>query len=122
VDVDTSNTVSWVIEVELKPGALDAFRALTREMVDASRSEPGTQIYERYLSTDGRRAHIVERYLDSDAALVHLARFCDEFADRFLALLDRGIARVYGPATNELKAKLDELGAQYFGYLDGFSR
>ncbi len=44
--------VAWHVELAVKPGALEAFRALTDEMVEATRGEPGVLRYERFVSAD----------------------------------------------------------------------
>lgn len=64
---------SWHVELQVKPGALDALRALTRPMVESTKSEPGTLIYERYISDDRQTVHVFERYIvDCHNALPHL--------------------------------------------------
>ena len=40
------------MQLKVPPGQLEAFRALTAEMVVFSRGEPGTLAYERFLSED----------------------------------------------------------------------
>jgi quinol monooxygenase YgiN len=109
-----------VIQLTVKPAALAEFQALTREMVAATRSEPGAVCYERYLNGDGRTVHIYERYVDATAAVAHLKRFQGSFAAQFDALVDRGPVFVYGTVSDELRLLLDRLGAVYFDFLDGF--
>src|SRR5690348_2518450 len=58
-------------------------------MVEGSRAEAGTLIYERYLASDRRSVYLVERYADVHAAVNHLRRFSDFFADRFAELVER---------------------------------
>ena len=42
-----SDTVSWVLEMAIKPGELENFKALMEEMVEATQStQPDTTIYE----------------------------------------------------------------------------
>ena len=41
-----ANEVSWLLEVAVKPGALDGFKVLMKEMVESSLAEPGTLSYE----------------------------------------------------------------------------
>jgi quinol monooxygenase YgiN len=64
--------VVWQVELVVKPGTLDNFRALTGEMVEATRGEPGVLNYERFISADGTVIHLYERYADSAAAVAHL--------------------------------------------------
>ena len=115
-----TEAVCWVIQLTVKPAALGEFQALTREMVTATRSEPGAVCYERYLNDDGRSVHIYERYVDAAAAVAHLKRFQESFGERFVALVDRGPVFVYGTLSHELRSLLDPLGAVYFEFLDGF--
>ena len=42
--------ISWRVELAVKPGELENFQALTGEMVEATREEPGTLSYERFAS------------------------------------------------------------------------
>lgn len=86
------NTVSWVVELAVRPLALDSFRSLTDEMVEATRAEPGALVYERFVSGDGGIVHLYERYV------------------------------VYGDPSPELRAVLDGIGAAYLRPLGGFSR
>ena len=50
--------VAWQVELAVKPGALNNFRALTEEMVESTRGEPGVLCYERFVSADGTVVHI----------------------------------------------------------------
>jgi quinol monooxygenase YgiN len=50
--------VSWQVELAVKPGELDNFRALTAEMMESSRAEPVVLSYERFVSADGQVVHV----------------------------------------------------------------
>ena len=67
-----ANTVSWNLQVAVRDGRVEDFAALMHEMVESTRQEPGTQIYEWFLSPDRKTCHIYERYADSDAAMAHI--------------------------------------------------
>ena len=110
--------VSWHVELAVKPGELENFRALTREMVEVARSEPGVLIYERFAGKDGKVVHVYERYSDSAAALAHLLEFQRRFGERFSGMVDRKRFTVLGDADDELKRLLDGFGATI--YLDPF--
>ena len=70
-----SNHISWHVELQVKPGQLNDLRALTEQMVESTRTEPGALIYERYISDDHQIVHVFERYVDSNAAVAHLTAF-----------------------------------------------
>lgn len=114
--------VSWLLELVVKPGELDKFRALMHEMVGSTRAEPGALSYEWFVSEDGKVVQIYERYADSAAVLTHLRGFGDKFAERFLAMVEPTRFTVFGAPSDEAKAALDGFGATYLGPFGGFAR
>jgi quinol monooxygenase YgiN len=117
-----STEISWHVELAVKPGKLEDFRILTREMVEATRGEPGALIYERFVSEDGTVVYGYERYADSSAAVAHLVAFGTTYRDRFVATVERKRFAVFGVPSAELRGMLDAFGATYQAPLDGFSR
>jgi quinol monooxygenase YgiN len=119
---DGSGHVSWIVDLELRAGALQEFLLLTTEMVSATLSEPGALIYERSISLDETRIVVYERYADAGAAMRHLETFAARFGERFTALVHRRSFTVFGAVTDELKEYLSPLGATFATYLVGFAR
>jgi quinol monooxygenase YgiN len=117
-----SNHISWHVELQVKAGQLNDLRALTGQMVESTRTEPGALIYERYISDDHQIVHVFERYVDSNAAVAHLTAFAKMYGERFAQMVDRKRFAVFGTPTVELKEILDPLGATYVAALAGFSR
>ena len=105
----------------VKPGEFDNFLALTREMVEFTKGEPGVLIYERFVSNDGQFVYVYERFVDSDAAVAHLQAFGSLYGDRFAKMVERRRFTVFGLPSDELRKILDTFGAHYLMYLDGFS-
>ena len=105
--------ISWRVELAVKAGELENFQALTGEMVEATREEPGTLSYERFVTDDGKFVHVYERYADSAAALVHLRKFGKIFGEQFASMVDRIRFTVFGNPSDELKGLLDDFGATY---------
>lgn len=65
-----SDAVHWLLALNIKEGELDNFKALVKEMVDATKAnEPGTLNYEWFVSDDEKTCHIYERYADSAATM-----------------------------------------------------
>jgi quinol monooxygenase YgiN len=113
--------IALVLEVAVKPDALDEFGALIREAVaEDEAAEPGSRILECF--TDGQVAHFYERYQDSAAALTHLQRFGENYASRFMALCTPGRLNVYGEPSDEVKAALAAFSPRYLQPLAGFAR
>ena len=86
--------ISWHVELQVKPGQMAAFRALTLEMVQATKTERGTLIYERFIAHDNEAVHVFERYSDSAAAAAHLRTFAQMYGKRFADLLKRSSQKV----------------------------
>src|SRR5215470_2455096 len=117
-----SAQISWYVELKVKPGLMDAFRTLTREMIESTKSERGALIYERFIGDDNQSIHVFERYADSAAAVAHLTTFARLHAERFAKLVERKRFTVFGTPTPELRQILDPLGAKYCALLSGLSR
>ena len=118
-----SDAVHWVIELNVKDGQLDAFKALAREMSEATQAnEPGATHYEWFISGDGKAVHIYERYVDSAATMIHLGTFGEKFAERFLACVDPARIVVYGDPSADVREALAAFGAAHLAQFAGFAR
>lgn len=114
--------VSWVIELAVKDGALEAFTELRDEMVSGTSTEPETLGYEWYISADDRTVHIFEKYADSESMVSHVGGFMEKWAQRFLACVDVTRFVVYGDPSPAARELLDGFGPEYLGPWEGFSR
>jgi len=117
-----SGHVSWLVDLQLQPGALSAFLQLTQHMVERALSEPGALIYERSISTDATRIIVFERYSGANAAIEHLRSFTLLFGTRFSELVTRRTFIVFGDVTDDLKDLLSPLGATFATSVAGFAR
>ena len=118
-----SDAVHWVLELNVKDGQLDAFKALAREMSEATQAdEPGATHYEWFTDADGKTVHITERYADSAATMIHLGNFGAKFAERFLACVDPARLTVYGDPSAEVRGALAGFGAAHMTQFAGFAR
>lgn len=118
-----SDTVSWNLQVNVREGQLEDFRALMQEMVSATQAnEPGTLAYEWFLNEDGSACHIYERYSDSAAVMTHLGAFDANFGARFLESVEPTALSVYGEPSADVRGVLDGFGAKYLGPFGGFAR
>ncbi|MYJ95355.1 MAG: antibiotic biosynthesis monooxygenase [Proteobacteria bacterium] len=116
-----TSEVSWQVELAVKPGKLDNFRALTREMVESTKDEPGVLLYERFAGDDGKIIYVYERYTDSSSAVSHLLAFGKKYSERFMNMVERKRFMVFGFPSDELKAILDQFDATYHTPFEGFS-
>ena len=114
--------IAWMVELEILDGKEAAFRDLTRRMVDATKTEPGALVYERFVSEDGKRIVVYERYRDPDAAIEHLQTFGRRFRAEFSTLVSRKRAFVFGSPPPRLKSLMEQLVPEYLSRYDGFCR
>lgn len=115
--------VSWMLELTVRAGREADFKALMAEMVHATEStEPGAMDYEWNISADGRECHLFERYRDSAATMIHLAAFGQNFAERFLGILEPTRFVVYGSPNQEVKDALAAFNPTYMTSRVGFTR
>ncbi len=114
--------VSWIIELAVKDGALDAYRELMEEMVSGTSTEPQSLAYEWYISADGGTVHIFEKYATSESMVSHVTGFLEKWAERFMASVDVTRFVVYGDPSPEARALLEGFGPVYLGPWGGFSR
>lgn len=114
--------VYWVFEVAVQPDNVEAFKAMSKEMSDATKAnEPGTLAYHWNAGADGA-FHIFEHYKDSAAAMTHLANFGKNFASRFMPLVKPVRFTVYGKPGEDVKKGLAGLGPVYYADVGGFIR
>ena len=117
-----STRVGWLFTVAIKDGQKETFEGVMNDMVQAVNSgEPGTVGYDWFIGDDDSTVHIHEWFEDSAAAAAHLGNF-GAFAERFMGAADPTGITCYGPASDELRGILDDLGASYMGRWGGFVR
>lgn len=118
-----SDNVHWIVEIEIKPGELENFKALAGEAAAATKAnEPDTLNYEWFITEDQTTCHIYERYADSAATMKHLESFGKQFADTYAALTEPKRFTVYGNPSTELRKILDGFGAEFMEQIGGFAR
>jgi quinol monooxygenase YgiN len=117
-----ANEVPWLLEVAVKPGALDGFKALMKEMVESPSDEPGTLSYESFITDDDKAVHVYERHSDSSATLIHLGHFGETFAARFLGAVDPTRLTVYGSPNEAVKSGLAAFSPKYLAPFGGCAR
>ena len=117
--------ISWVNELAVKDGKLETFRELMEEMVSGTSTEPGTLVYEWYISHDGGTVHVVETYADSAVVVAHHVSegfALKNWAGRVKDCVDASRVTAYGDPNAAAREILDRLGATYHSPWGGFSR
>jgi quinol monooxygenase YgiN len=118
-----SSNISYVFEVAIKPGQLENFKALMKEMVEATQAnEPKTLNYEWFISDDGTTCHTCERYADSAAVMTHMEAVRSSFSERYFAAAEPRRLVVYGNPSEEIKTMFGPLNALFLPPAAGFVR
>ena len=118
-----TENVYWILEVAIKPGCFEDFKALTSMMVEATqKNEVGALNYEWAISDDRQVCHLYERYQDSAAATTHLESFGANFAARFMEVVKPTRLVVYGTPSAQAKDALAGLSPVYMAPFGGFRR
>ncbi len=113
--------ISCLFTLAVKSAEFAEFKALIATIVTATRTEPGTLVYEYSASEDTSTVHILERY-NADAVVSHVDTTFAPFGQRFLELCTITSLVVYGTPDAEIRKRLDPFGAVYMTPFDGFSR
>jgi quinol monooxygenase YgiN len=110
------------VGLTIHEGKIHAFQTIAREMVEASRKEPGTLGYEWYLSGDSKRCQLIETYNDANALLGHLTGpAVKEGVPKILTIASVSCFQVYGEPGPKAKEILAGFGAEIFSYSLGLS-
>lgn len=118
-----NENIITMAEFSIKPGELDNFKVLVKEMVETTQAnESDMMAYEFFISEDGMSCQIIERYVDSDAVMTHLGHFGPKFGGRFMALAEPKGSKVCGNPSDELKEVMRGFGAMIFAPVGGFTR
>ena len=105
-----SDRISYVFSVRINGGQLDAFREVAHQMIDnVVENEPGTLIYEWYMSDDDTACHVLESFTDSVAMLAHFAGAA-ELGPRLLNTCEITNMKVFGKPSPEGKKALEQFG------------
>ena len=115
--------MEWVLEMDIRKESAGEVQALVTEMVNETRAkEPGALVYEYFLNPEKTRCTVIERYADNEAVMTHLENFGAHFARRFFSVFQPVRFSVYGPADDNVREALSQLGATFDDRLVGFSR
>lgn len=115
-----SNKVHLNVSLAIHEGKLGQFQAIAREMVEATRKEPGTLRYEWFLSNDGKRCQLIETYSDDDALLAHFAGpAMQEGVPKMLNTAEVTSFEVYGNPGPKARETLSDFGAEIFLFWHG---
>jgi quinol monooxygenase YgiN len=110
-----------IVEMAIKPGRLEDFKAAAAALYELSSSETGTLRYDWYISEDGTRQVTVEQFADSAAFVAHNGHVASAVPP-LLESADVTGAQVLGDVDDEARERLKGLAAVHFGFEGGLDR
>jgi quinol monooxygenase YgiN len=119
---DMHGHLSWLVELDVKDGQLQAAKTLMEEMVEQTSKEPTTHTYDFYISSDNAHVSIYEGYDSPESAHSHLKGFLEKFVGRFVEVFDATRMVVYGSPGDDLKADIADWHPIYMEHWGGFRR
>jgi quinol monooxygenase YgiN len=70
--VPVSRRIRFLVEWNITPGRFDDFEQVARAMTLGTQPEPGSTVYDWYLSRDRLEARLYEEYVDAAAVVAHM--------------------------------------------------
>jgi quinol monooxygenase YgiN len=110
-----------IVDIEIKPGRANAFKAAAAALFERTRDEPDTLRYEYFMSDDETRNFNIEVFRNADGFVKHNRNVADIvgalFENADVVKID-----VVGDVNDDLYAELDGLKLKHFVKLGGVTR
>ena len=117
-----NNEIQYTVEWTIKPGGLDAFKDLAKQATKlVQENEPEMMGYQWYFNDDETKCYTAEWQTSSESLMAHLQNVGD-ILPKLLAHSDITRFEVFGNPNAEAMAAVKGIGAEVFGYFDGFIR
>ncbi len=108
-----AHTVRLMVELTINEGKAEQLERLAQEMIAGSQREAGTLGYDFFLSSDGKRCHLIETYADADALVAHFAGpVVQQLVPKMVELVKLDRSAVYGDLTPKAFELLTAFGAE----------
>lgn len=112
--------IGWIVEAKIREGRRAAFEAVMKDIVAATKEEPGTLNYQYYLSDDGD-VLVYERFKDAEAAQIHITNW-DNHAERWIAAAEPIRMVHLGDLPDDLRERHAALAPLWLKPFGGFAR
>jgi len=119
-----SDLIDFQIDLDVADGHLETFKGLVTEMVSFIKNEePGTLIYNWYISENNHKGTLLERYENNQSAIKHVNNFVSgKYVDRLMAICSFESIIILGDASDELKETLKDFTEDFRNHIGGFVR
>ena len=119
-----SDLIDFQIDLKVADGQLETFKGLVTEMISFIKTEePGTLIYNWYISETIHKGTLLERYKNNQAAIKHVNNFVSgKYVDRLMSICTFESITILGDASDELKETLKDFTEDFRNHIGGFVR
>ena len=118
-----SESIIFYLDLNIKNNSVNVEEFLDGVVKSVNESEPGTILYEYYLSEDKKKVSLIEIYKTDADALIHMKNFlAAPHSGPFLEIFEIESFKVMGNSSNELKEILNDFTRDHRKLIRGFKR
>ena len=118
-----SDSIIFYLDLNIKNNSVNVEEFLDGVVKSVNESEPGTMLYEYYLSEDKKKVSLIEIYKTDADAVIHMKNFlAAPHSGPFLETFEIESFKVMGNSSNELKEILNDFTRDHRKLIRGFKR
>ena len=118
-----SDSIIFYLDLNIKNNSVNVEEFLDGVVKSVNESEPGTILYEYYLSEDKKKVSLIEIYKTDADAVIHMKNFlAAPHSGPFLETFEIESFKVMGNSSNELKEILNDFTRDHRKLIRGFKR
>ena len=118
-----SDSIIFYLDLKISSDSVNVEEFLDGVVKSVNESEPGTILYEYYLSEDKKKVSLIEIYKTDADALIHMKNFlAAPHSGPYLETFEIESFKVMGNSSNELKEILNDFTRDHRKLIHGFKR
>ena len=118
-----SDSIIFYLDLNVTNNSVNVEEFLDGVVKSVNETEPGTKLYEYYLSEDKKKVSLIEIYKTDADAVIHMKNFlAAPHSGPFLENFEIESFKVMGNSSNELKEILNDFTRDHRKLIRGFKR
>ena len=118
-----SDSIIFYLDLNVTNNSVNVEEFLDGVVKSVNETEPGTMLYEYYLSEDKKKVSLIEIYKTDADAVIHMKNFlAAPHSGPFLETFEIESFKVMGNSSNELKEILNDFTRDHRKLIRGFKR
>ena len=118
-----SDSIIFYLDLNVINNSVNVNEFLSGVVKSVNETEPGTMLYEYYLSEDKKKVSLIEIYKTDADAVIHMKNFlAAPHSGPFLETFEIESFKVMGNSSNELKEILNDFTRDHRKLIRGFKR